>query len=275
MNISRVLNSNTADSNLKGKVVTTAAVDTQSPAHISLPRASVIVETPDKLAPMSKASVPDVTVTTATATNPTTFETTTFTVGEKEIIPVLLSVSGSTTNPDMGHNLSIDHLIGSAKNTLADSAQQTWFGLLLDEIYGTVKTVSAAAFAEGDFTDTMGGVSNRTIVALQTAHAVKVKPTWLMAGQPNVVQEGSSFTGAADNVCGFVARPECSVTVVGWPTPPPVAEAEVSLIDLPCGIRAQLCKWWSRSSRAQWFSLDVVLGVIAAKTDALKLVKSA
>lgn len=88
-----------------------------------------------------------------------------------------------------------------------------------------------------------------------------------------------AFTGASDNCQAAAATPLAMAGAIGRPLalaiPDSAAELHVAPITIPgIGEVAYFCHWFSRASRAEWISLEAIVGFAPGNTTALRFIAS-
>ena len=86
------------------------------------------------------------------------------------------------------------------------------------------------------------------------------------------------WTGAGTNVVGFACSPEAMVIAAGLPLEPPGASSQFASIGSAAipeiNVQIQTSSWLKPGTRVQWQAYDLMLGVAACDTTALKLLTS-
>lgn len=217
----------------------------------------------------------------ALATDPTTFQS-----GDTTFAKVTLTVShlakrGTVAAPEGNLGLSV---VNHAQEALAR-------GLATDILGRHLLAITSGAFGAADVTSQPDAFDIADLSAVAAANngeprvalvATAAMPTIapdLKLGSDNVwrypaIDAGiyeTTLTGDAD--VAIVAGPEALAYLVERPevfsTYPP-AEVQISEILLPViQIPAWVCKWYDRSARAWWVSVECLHGVAAADATAL------
>ena len=97
---------------------------------------------------------------------------------------------------------------------------------------------------------------------------------WFYPGYEGGVWECSLAT-ASDNAQAVCATPEAIVGVIALPPNIQEGEIEVAPIELPgIGVVGWLTRWTDRASRAEWVSVEALVGFAPGNPAALRFVAS-
>jgi len=151
-------------------------------------------------------------------------------------------------------------------------------------------TAAAAAFGASDVVTLWAALKDGTMrnLVIDGAYWARLIPQTLEGlpltqGGPYMSFDGvwynNRWSSAGTNVVGFACSPEAMVIATGLPLEPPGASSQFASIGSAAipdiNVQIQTSSWLKPGTRVQWQAYDLMLGVAACDTTALKLLTSA
>ena len=245
----------------------------------------------DPVKPLATIQVPKVTVAATAQTDPTDWESGDTTVTNTAITMHEYSVSFHVTSTELNSGTRMDWLTRINAAALANKIMDVILTPVTTANFGAAAvTSSAAAFGASDVATLWAALKDGTMrnLVIDGAYWARLIPQSL-EGLP-LTQGGSymgfdgawynnRWTGAGTNVVGFACSPEAMVIASGLPLEPPGASSQFASIGSAAipeiNVQIQTSSWLKPGTRVQWQAYDLMLGVAACDTTALKILTSA
>lgn len=276
---------NTYDADLVHEILHDVAITTLGPVLANINNFTLDVQTMP-MAPRSAVRVPLVTAGSAVLTNADDFETGDGTVGEVLVQANQKSVPFHATNQEMQKGYRVRNLLQKNMQVLGNAIQDIIFAPLTTANYGAaVLDLAGADLAKANLKTIWAAAQDfgRKNLILDGAQYAGLIPTstedfsLAMNGAYGFdsITHSSRFTGAGTDVVGFVADQDAIAIVAGTPYVSEGVSQELTGLEevvLSNGITVQFYSWVSTKTRAEWRSLDVMIGAAVGDPGKIKLI---
>jgi hypothetical protein len=277
---------NTYDSGLVQEILHDTAITTLGTVCANVDKFSHQVEI-DPLKPLSTVNVPLVTAGSAVITNGANFEVGDSTVGNVQVTMAHKSVPFHATAAEMNAGHRVKNLLTKNLQVLGNAIQDIIFAPLTTTNFGTAGFDDTAAnFTSADLPTIWTAAKEYTErnLWLDGAYYAKLLPTNAESFRPgetgaygfDSINVNNRWDGAGAKVIGVVADRSAVAVASGEAYMPENVRNDLSgmeSITLPNGIVISLCSWVSRATRAEWCSVDVMIGAAAGDTTAAEVIE--
>lgn len=276
---------NTYDADLVHEILHDVAMTTLGPVLANINAFTLDVST-IPMAPKSAQRVPLVTAGASVLTNANDFETGDSSVGEVLVQVDQKSVPFHASNTEMQKGYRVRNLLEKNMQVLGNAIQDIIFTPLTTVSYGAaVLDLAGAAFTRDHLKTIWAGAQNFTrknlildgplyagLIPTTTDH---FNPATQGAYGFSSILHNSRWDGAGANTVGFVADQDAIAIASGTPyVSEGVGQAMTGIesVTLPNGITVQLYSWVSTKTRAEWRSLEVMIGAAVGDPAKVELI---
>ena len=278
--------SSTLTTSLLSDTVVTVLQNRLAPLKMFFTDASI-----DPVKPLATIQVPKVTAGASAQTDPTDWESGNSTVTNTAITMHEYSVSFAVTSTELNSGTRMSWITAINAANMANKIWDVCVTPITVANFGAAAAVSAAAaFSTDDLKTLWAALKDGTMryLCLDGGHYARLIPTNTFGYNltQGVAQYGfdgifyaNRWSAAGANVVGFAASPEALVIAAGLPLEPPgsnsqfasLSSATIPGVEMPI----QTASWVKPGTRVQWQAYDIMLGVAACDTSALKILASA
>lgn len=277
---------NTYDSGLVAEILHDTAITTLGDVCAAVDKFTLEV-TADPMKPASTVNVPLVTAGASVLTNPASFESGDSTVGTVAVTAAHKSVPFHATSAEMNKGYRVKNLLQKNLQVLGNAVQDVIFAPITEANFGSaVFDNTAANFSSSDLPTiwAAGENFNQRHLFLDGAYYSKLLPTNAESFKPaetgaygfDSINLNTRWDGAGTDIIGFLGDRSAVAVVASEPYMTDNVRADLSGLEqvtLPNGIVISLCSWVSRATRAEWCSVDLMIGAAAGDTDAGKVIE--
>lgn len=277
---------NTYDSGLVQEILHDTAITTLGTVCSLIDKFTLDVSI-DPLKPRSTVNVPIVTAGAAVQTNSDSFESGNSTVGNVPVTMAQKTVAFHATAQEMNKGYRVKNLLQKNLQVLGNAIQDIVLAPVTEANYGAaVLDVALASFTSANLPTAWAAAKNFNMrhLFLDGSFYAKLLPTDTQSFKPgetgaygfDSININNRFDGAGTDIVGFVADRSAIAVASGEPYMSPNVLADMAgmeQVTLPNGLVVSLFTWVSRATRAEWCSLDIMIGASAGDTTALKIIE--
>lgn len=275
--------SNTIDSALSTKQMATLAANILQAPLAPLNRIATIIPNAAIDQERKTFTLPIVSSIAAKLTDATNFQSGDSTLGVATVAAAHITRPAHLSNTQRGQGLKLESLIPA----LSRQFSADLFALAVTQISAANFAAAVATVAPASFTmshvstlaQSIGGTPRCLLLKSQLMQNINASLSlenggWFAPGFSGGVWECSLAT-ASDSAQAVVATREAITGAVAIPPNIQEGEIEVAPIELPgIGVMGWLTRWTDRASRAEWVSIEALVGFAPGNPAALRFVAS-
>ena len=274
---------NSIDSALSTKQMATLAANILQAPLAPLNRIATIIPNAAIDQDRKTFTLPIVSSIAAKLTDPTSFQNGDTTLGVATVAAAHITRPAHLSNKERSQGLKLESLIPSlASQFAADVLALAVTQISAANYAAAVATVAPASFAMSHVStlaQAIAGTPRSLLLKSQlmqniTASMSLENGNWFLPGFNGGIFECDLST-ASNSAQAVVATPEAIVFAIALPPNIPDGEIEVAPIELPgIGVVGWLTRWTDRSSRAEWISVEALVGFAPGNPAALRFAAS-